>query len=784
MGIPKLIQTLQPFAERVIIGNSNRANQRSSNDEIPPHSRLTPVVIDGPSLIYHAYHQLLSLKASYCHLKPDSRPAPNNLFVSQPNYSEINQAVLAFIDHLQIHHSIEVQKIYFDGGLPSSKRVVRLARLEDGRRKLAKVRQLQCFPALDGRHAMSTPDTVSLYISELRNDDEGKPEDGMMKTVEVEALFDRPAPLPASLRLLPAPPFMVPAAIEYLQPRLKSPVSVSTPTSSGTAISPQSPLPCSPIIQIVPGEADTYCAFHAKKTGAAILTSDSDLLAYDLGDEGSVILFPSLEISTPSSLGDEDKKLQVLLGTRYHTPSLTSNLGISCTLQYFCFQRSLDPSISTCALQAQCRKPLSSQLEPSKDEAWKRFVQQYSTDDIAAHPDGEVDPRADSNPSMRGYKSSPSDLQNLDPRIAELVSQLQSPNPRSDSEATAAEDDDEADEQDDTMHMFLPLLLEDPSRDSAWGYGSSIRHLAYMLLQHNVPCSLALTARQPRRLRRIMEYRRQGTRIVGLPVDTNPDHTSEEVDTRIQSLLDSYHMHEQQCSSSFPTAPVGTTTPLLAAAPSSASTLSSRLWKSLALSIVSEQRILNAKAPPDNAWVERYLTARNGPYTPTSWDDVHDQASLEAVLYSLRILKQIVGLINVFPPLTGNSEEKGRKMRELIDALGELGTIEEMMRAAAQKSKSEEGGKEIGELSKKCRDQDKGVELRDQESGKGISELSAGSVVDSSSKGLLNDAKRQKIGRRSGQRSKEKKATTRKEIRQRQGKSGGNRFAALENAME
>ena len=787
MGIPKLIQTLQPFAERVVIGNSNPGNQCSSHDEFPLSFRMMSVVIDGPSLIYHVYHQLLSLKASHCHLGAESRPAPKNLFASQPSYTEINQAVLAFVDHLQIYHNIEVQKIYFDGGLPSSKRDVRLARLEDGRKKLVKLRQLQSFSALGGRHVMS-PDTASRYNNEHGDDDEVTPEDGTTKTIKVEALFDRAASLPASLRLLPAPSFMVPAAIEYLQSRLKAPMSVTTPTPSSTVPNPQSPRSCLPIVQVVPGEADTYCAVHAKKTGAAILTADSDLLAYDLGEEGSVVLFHSLGISTPSALEKEGKKLQVLLGTRYHPLSLTSNLGISCTLQHFCFQRSLDPSRSTCELQARCRKPMSSQLESSKDEAWRRFTQQYSVDDIAAHSDEEVDRRADSKPPRCRYKLSTSDFQDLDPRIAELVSQLQEPMPSLDREATAAEDDDEACERDDTLHVYLPLLLEDPSRDSAWGYGSSIRQLAYTLLQPHMLCYPALKIRKPRRPVGIKEYQRRGTRIVGLPVDINPDHTSCEAETQVQSLMDSYQMHKQQCTSSSSRTTVGITASVLAAAssPASSSTLTvpSLPWKFLALSLVSEQRILNAKAPPKNVWAERYLTTRDVPYTPTSWDDVHDQASLEAVLYSLRILKQIAGLVNVLSKVTENRGEQAGNVKELVDALEGLGTIEEMMGAAAQRPKPEQGYKEIGQQNKKSRTQDVGFGFQDQEIGKGIGEQSVGSMVDCSSKGFRNDTKRQKVNRRSGKRRNEKKERTTKETAHRQGKIGGNRFADLGNTTE
>jgi hypothetical protein len=54
-------------------------------------------------------------------------------------------------------------------------------------------------------------------------------------------------------------------------------------------------------------------------------------------------------------------------------------------------------------------------------------------------------------------------------------------------------------------------------------------------------------------------------------------------------------------------------------------------------------------------------------------------------------------------------------------------------------------------------------------------------MMDCSSKGFRNNAKRQKIYRRSGKRRNEKFA---KEMAHRQGKIGGNTFAALANTME
>ncbi len=145
MGIPKLIQTLQPFAKRAIIGINNPDAQLINNDATSMRPRVKSVVIDGPSLVYHVYQRLLCLKAGdRANAKSDNTPTHTELstrypLLFQPAYSDINQSVLAFINLLRCQHGIEVQKIYFDGALPASKREVRLMRLEDGRKKLSEL---------------------------------------------------------------------------------------------------------------------------------------------------------------------------------------------------------------------------------------------------------------------------------------------------------------------------------------------------------------------------------------------------------------------------------------------------------------------------------------------------------------------------------------------------------------------------------------------------------------------------------------------------------------------
>lgn len=50
------------------------------------------------------------------------------------------------------------------------------------------------------------------------------------------------------------------------------------------------------VLSLVPGEADEWCARDCRAEGGFALTSDSDLLLYDLGLHGSVVFFSDCEI--------------------------------------------------------------------------------------------------------------------------------------------------------------------------------------------------------------------------------------------------------------------------------------------------------------------------------------------------------------------------------------------------------------------------------------------------------------------------------------------------------
>lgn len=744
MGIPKLIQTLQPFAERVILGqcssgSNDKRSARSIGSDLLPILRIASVVIDGPSLVYHIYHRLLSFKVSFLS-SPSSRLHP---LQNQPAYSEINRAVLAFINYLHAHHGVEIRSIYFDGALPSSKRYVRLARLEDARRKLVDLRQLQ---------------------SDLINREEGERNASSAVLVHkgsefhAETLLRPPAPLPGAFKSLPPPPFMVPAVMEYLRSCLYPPSS-ETFTSSP---SPENPVPAQRAtlsqrhltIQIVPSEADTYCAADSQRSGAAILTSDSDLLAYDLGLDGSVIFLNSLELST-SLISSPESALtqQALQGTRYHARSLSEGMGLTCSLQRFCFERSLDPSIGTSELKLRCQKGRDGQSGPIKEEDYKGFLRQYSTDDVLRHGDGRIEDKK--NDGVGGTKLSKLQLQGLDPRLAELVVQCQSYHSAvhgsAHAEAKAAGEAEE-DEEDTALNMHLPFLIEDPTRDSCWSYGREIRYLAYSILVGSL--TPAITEKQ-RGVVRLHEYQRRGARIADLPIEI-PFRFSD-IDSLTRRLQQSLTEYRDLCSSFNP------------------ALTASHFWKSFALTQVTERRRQDGRATADTGWAGRYLCLQLIPYLSRSWDDVHRQASLNAVLYSLRMLAQTV-LLAVEYSLV---DQHTATVRALFEGLEGLPPISELMvaedvRRSQRKEKTED---EVNLVNQGVGDFAHRQSSQPQRNGG--SETS----MDDLAKGSWRRAKRQRTSseRRQGRRE---KILIKEEDARPQGIRGGNMFAALEEVGE
>ncbi|ETI22249.1 hypothetical protein G647_06322 [Cladophialophora carrionii CBS 160.54] len=513
MGIQRLLQDLLPYAERVVLGASPRSATETTHVEA--------LIVDGPSLVYFVYNRLLAYHCLNCLTS----------FALPPTYDEINQGVRQVLDDLQIH-GITIAHIFFDGGLPNSKREIRLDRMEKVRQQLDVFRRA---------HADFPPFSAS--SSGVRDFE--------------KALWETSG-ISTRRSTLPAPPFMVASVIEALSATDR---------------------PWSRRVHIVPGEADLYCARAAQASTAkvAILTNDADLAVHELGERGCMALLHSLEKRQRRS-ATKGLEYTVLCLDPAHT---ASRMDVD-SLFAFGFERFLDSSVSTAVIRERAREPSS--LDRMKSE-YNTFLEEF----LPSMP-------ADTQLKLEG----------LDPRTAELIVGL-----------------------DDSPHLYLTPIFEDPQRDSSWLYGADIRQLGYTLLLSSTR-SRNETPRQP--AAPVTEYARKGQRIAsatvtGLkPADTIPRMAE------LEALLAIY------VPPSSPGTAVSDTTALPA-------------WYALAICLVHQEKVRLGKSFITLAQVVRLFGLPQTPAFPfktpprISWEDVHLLANTQAVLYSLRMLYQITRYI-------------------------------------------------------------------------------------------------------------------------------------------
>lgn len=240
--------------------------------------------------------------------------------------------------------------------------------------------------------------------------------------------------VPDKLTKLPAPAFLVPAILESLV----------------TSKEYQQ------ITEVVPGEADTYCAHSLNKHGGIVLTGDSDLLVYDLGENGSVVFFRDVEWNSTTG------PMSVI----YQPATIGSQLGLLCTqgLRPLAFQLSLNPYTSLAGLRAKVKALETVENVPQE---YVDFLQEYSCDTIVPR-----DTRKDT--SMLHV------LRSLDPRVSEYV--LQFP-----KFATIAGRALESGTFNSSPHIYLPFLIDCPVRTNAWEMSMAVRQLAYGLINLIIP---------------------------------------------------------------------------------------------------------------------------------------------------------------------------------------------------------------------------------------------------------------------------------------------------------
>ncbi|KAK0735838.1 XPG domain containing-domain-containing protein [Apiosordaria backusii] len=456
------------------------------------------VVVDGPALAYHV-------------LNLASRTTIKTSPFEQPPYELLGRTAIAWLDNME-ECGLTVSHIYFDGFLPSSKRPERMQRLIRSTKELFKYHSTTVTGVPRERSRHTSNKKVELFPTSIGGETRAKP---------------------------PPPAFLVPAVIDALRASKYGPIT-----------------------QVIGGEADGYCAIHVRKSGGLVLTSDSDLLVHDLGENGGVIFFPDIDLDS------EGKKL---IAPQFRHAEICRKLSIKPDVgfSYMAFEIFTDPHLTL--EQAAERSRRAEAVILTRDE-YDTFIKTYLSPEMA--PEINI-----------------ADSPQLDPRISELVLRL--------SQITTTK----SKEKDASLEMFLPFLLDCPSRTSAWEVAKPIRELAYSLLQSG----------QKSAIKTISEMRRLQTLSSGSQVDILPPAKVEE---ECKRLYNNIMQIEKNLDN-----------PDL-------------VWVVLSIYFDIVRTVERAKGYPLS--LEILSQEAKGKLDQHFWDFLHVLAQTQATIYSLRMLQQIL----------------------------------------------------------------------------------------------------------------------------------------------
>ena len=428
--------------------------------------------------------------------------------------------------------------VYFDGFLPSSKRAERVKRL------LKSTRELQNFyhafsngVQKDREQFVANPKAVDLFPKSWGGEARTK---------------------------APAPAFLVPAIIEALK--------ASTKYASLT--------------EVMPGEADLFCARRIRQSGGIVLTHDSDLLIHDLGPEGSVLFFSDIDLGSP----DSGSRSRPIVGLHFKISEICERLSIKPDhgLAHLAFELVMDPHISLEQAASRSRREAAVSCYP---KFYTEFIEQYLTPETAVMAD------------VSGL--------DIDPRVAEIA--LKSAQSGTTHEGEIA--------------MFLPLLLDSPSRTSAWEASKPTRELAYALLQHAVDSNIVA----------VSEFRRLQSPSAGVRIDVAKVST---LDRECDKLLSALSTIRADVISSEAT------------------------WLTYAL--YQDIILTNSQGKTRSLSFELLQKDAAGKLNPYSWDSVHLVAQIQASYYSMRMLQQILAFAKQ------ERKELPESMGQLLDRLESL----------------------------------------------------------------------------------------------------------------
>lgn len=233
-------------------------------------------------------------------------------------------------------------------------------------------------------------------------------------------------------RFIPEPPFLVPAILEALRSHDRY----------------------GKLTSLVPGEADPYCADDVKRNGGTLLTSDSDLLLYDLGRAGSVVFLKDLQLDIGVEIAD--------------TSAIEGASSISVLRNKpseLCGRMSLEPGqLSMLRIGFELKQRTSYSPKGWPDQSKWACLKEGRAEEFAAFV-AEYQRSPDSTGTAFDHMSI------LDPRVSEFVLDWA----KNDSSGASPATKD--------LTVWLPSLVDRWDAASAWELGTTIRQLVYSLYQ-------------------------------------------------------------------------------------------------------------------------------------------------------------------------------------------------------------------------------------------------------------------------------------------------------------
>lgn len=311
------------------------------------------------------------------------------------------------------------------------------------------------------------------------------------------------------------------------------------------------------VTSVVLGEADIFCARAVSEWGGTILTNDSDLLVYNLGTQGGVVFLDQLEFREAHGTSSRCNKIQASVNK---TSEISSRLGVG-DFRSIAFEIGQDSHISFA--EAINRAELKED-DTSNRESLQSFFDEYDT-----KPSTLESCQALATGRLNGLF--------LDARNLELIV---------------------------SGSVYLPFLIDDPSRTSAWDVSRQLRLFAYSCLALGIEHFPKI----------VSEHGRRGARIAENRVQTlSYKDTVEFAKTLIESLESFEDSVPDLCKQHF--------------------------WRLYATHGVYKWYLDEDKyPPPESSLMAAYAGITTG--DKLTWFDIHVSAQLQAFLYAFRALKQ------------------------------------------------------------------------------------------------------------------------------------------------